>query len=90
VPVRSWPEVWRRGLVSTIRTTKLYGRGKDRGDEIGEATDIVLVDRARRTYERVPFSKVPSTGGATGTARNVLTRLMKWPFPSDDFISDYG
>jgi phage terminase small subunit len=47
-PVKEWPEVWRRGLVSTIRTTTLYGRGKDRGEEIGEQIDIVLVDRARR------------------------------------------
>jgi phage terminase small subunit len=47
-PVRDWPVVWRRGLVSTIRTTRLYGRGADRGEEIGVQTDIVLVDRARR------------------------------------------
>jgi len=48
LPVPSWPEVWRRGLVSTIRTTKLYGRGDERGTEIGVQTDVVLVDRARR------------------------------------------
>jgi phage terminase small subunit len=48
LPVPQWPEVWRRGLVSTIRTTKLYGRGKDRATEIGIQTDVVLVDRARR------------------------------------------
>lgn len=47
-PVAQWPEAWRRGLVTTIRTTKLYGRGKDRGEEIGVQTDVVLVDRARR------------------------------------------
>lgn len=46
LPVRSWPKVWRRGLVSTIRTTKLCSRGAERGEEIGETTDIVLVDRA--------------------------------------------
>jgi phage terminase small subunit len=48
LPVPAWPEVWRRGLVSTIRTTKLYGRGEDRATEIGVQTDVVLVDRARR------------------------------------------
>ena len=48
LPVRSWPEVWRRGLVSTIRTTTLYGRGENRATEIGEQVDVVLVDRARR------------------------------------------
>jgi len=48
LPVPAWPEVWRRGLVSTIRTTKLYGRGEDRATEIGIQTDVVLVDRARR------------------------------------------
>jgi phage terminase small subunit len=47
-PVRSWPEVWRRGLVSTIRTTTLYGRGANRSEEIGQQVDVVLVDRARR------------------------------------------
>jgi phage terminase small subunit len=48
LPVPQWPEVWRRGLVSTIRTTRLYGRGADRETEIGVQTDVVLVDRARR------------------------------------------
>jgi phage terminase small subunit len=48
LPVKQWPEVWRRGLVTTIRTTRLYGRGADRGTEIGIQTDVVLVDRARR------------------------------------------
>jgi phage terminase small subunit len=48
LPVPQWPAVWRRGLVSTIRTTRLYGRGADRETEIGVQTDVVLVDRARR------------------------------------------
>jgi phage terminase small subunit len=48
LPVPSWPVVWRRGLVSTIRTTTLYGRGEERGTPIGHQTDVVLVDRARR------------------------------------------
>jgi phage terminase small subunit len=48
LPVPQWPEVWRRGLVSTIRTTRLYGRGAERETEIGVQTDVVLVDRARR------------------------------------------
>jgi len=47
-PVPQWPVVWRRGLVSTIRTTTLYGRGEERGTAIGHQTDVVLVDRARR------------------------------------------
>lgn len=47
-PVKDWPEAWRRGLVTTIRTTELFGRGKDRGTQIGVQTDVVLVDRARR------------------------------------------
>ena len=48
LPVKEWPEVWRRGLVTTIRTTRLYGRGENRSEEIGVQTDVVLVDRARR------------------------------------------
>jgi phage terminase small subunit len=48
LPVKQWPAVWRRGLVSTIRTTTIYGRGAERGIELGEQTDVVLVDRARR------------------------------------------
>ena len=48
LPVPAWPAVWRRGLVSTIRTTRLYGRGAQREEEIGVQTDVVLVDRARR------------------------------------------
>jgi len=47
-PVKDWPLPWRRGLVSQIRTTRLYGRGADRGEEIGIQTDVILVDRARR------------------------------------------
>jgi len=48
LPVKQWPEVWRRGMVSMIRTKVIYGRGDDRATPIGEATDVVLVDRARR------------------------------------------
>src|SRR4029077_9092786 len=48
LPVKQWPAVWRRGLVTTIRTTTLYGRGANRSKEIGQQTDVVLVDRARR------------------------------------------
>jgi phage terminase small subunit len=48
LPVREWPAVWRRGLVTTIRTKELWGRGEDRGTQIGVQTDVVLVDRARR------------------------------------------
>jgi phage terminase small subunit len=47
-PVSQWPPAWRRGLVTSIRTTTLYGRGKDRGEEIGEQVDVQFVDRARR------------------------------------------
>ena len=32
LPVKEWPEVWRRGLVTTIRTTRLYGRGENRSE----------------------------------------------------------
>jgi phage terminase small subunit len=48
LPVPEWPPVWRRGLVSTIRTTEIFGRGEERGVQIGIQTDVVLVDRARR------------------------------------------
>jgi phage terminase small subunit len=48
LPVKQWPEVLRRGLVSSIRTTTLYGRGAMRDEEIGETTEVVLVDRVRR------------------------------------------
>ena len=48
LPVKQWPEAWRRGLVTTIRTREIYGRGAERATQIGVQTDIVLVDRARR------------------------------------------
>lgn len=48
LPVKQWPAAWRRGLVTTIRTTEIFGRGADRGTQIGIQTDVVLVDRARR------------------------------------------
>ena len=47
---RDWPEVWRRGLVISVRTTELYerepGTGKNR--VIGRMKDVVFADRVKR------------------------------------------
>jgi phage terminase small subunit len=47
-PVHDWPAAFRRGLVTQIRTTKLYGQGEERGTQVGERIDVIFVDRVRR------------------------------------------
>jgi phage terminase small subunit len=44
LPVHEWPEVWQRGLVTSIQTTELYN-GKER---IGQAKSVVFADRVKR------------------------------------------
>lgn len=48
LPVRSWPLVWRQGLVSGLDTDELFaGSGKDR-EQIGVTHKVKLSDRAQR------------------------------------------
>lgn len=46
---KDWPDVWRRGLVTHIQTTELYG-GTENGKPkvIGRMKDVTLADRVKR------------------------------------------
>jgi phage terminase small subunit len=44
-----WPKVWRRGLISGIRTTELYSKDSEgRNVVIGHLKDVAFFDRTKR------------------------------------------
>jgi phage terminase small subunit len=49
LPVRSWPAVWRRGLVTSIQVTTLYKRDASGAQvEIGNLKNVTFADRVKR------------------------------------------
>ncbi|RWE37564.1 MAG: terminase small subunit [Mesorhizobium sp.] len=70
LPVREWPEIWRRGLVAGVEIEALFdGRGEDR-KQIGMAKKIKLSDRVRRLEaigRHVPVAAFRDTLEGQGT-----------------------
>jgi phage terminase small subunit len=49
-PVHEWPEIWRKGLVTNIVTTEVYGSPDEKGRPkvVGQMKNVILADRVKR------------------------------------------
>lgn len=49
-PVREWPAIWRKGLVSGLKVEELFAGQGDQRKQVGIITEIKHADRAKRLH----------------------------------------